>query len=53
VFGLGVDRLKVVNSVVNLCGYSWLQIGDPEGVVLGNIRDTTLAAMWNCDLIRQ
>jgi MoaA/NifB/PqqE/SkfB family radical SAM enzyme len=41
------------NGVVNLCGYSWLQIGDPEGVVLGNIRDTTLAAMWNCDLIRQ
>ncbi len=41
------------NGVVNLCGYSWLQIGDPEGVVLGNIRNTPLSAMWNCDLIRQ
>ena len=41
------------NGIVNLCGYSWIQIGDPEGVVLGNVRDTTLSAMWNCELIRQ
>ena len=41
------------NGVVNLCGYSWLQTGDPEGVVLGNIATTTLSAMWNSDLMRQ
>src|SRR5262245_61068031 len=41
------------NGIVNLCGYSWMQTGDPEGVVLGNLEDTTLFAMWNSPLIRQ
>ena len=41
------------NGVVNLCGYSWLQIGDPEGVVLGNVATTPLSEMWNSDLMRQ
>jgi MoaA/NifB/PqqE/SkfB family radical SAM enzyme len=41
------------NGIVNLCSYSWMQTGDPEGVVLGNLVDTTLFAMWNSPLMRQ
>lgn len=41
------------NGVVNLCGYSWIQTGHPEGVVLGNISDTTFSEMWNSSLMRQ
>ncbi len=41
------------NGVVNLCGYSWIQTGHPEGVVLGNISDTTLFEMWNSSVMRQ
>jgi len=41
------------NGVVNLCSYSWIQVNDPEGVVLGNIREKSLSAMWNSDLMRQ
>jgi sulfatase maturation enzyme AslB (radical SAM superfamily) len=41
------------NGIVNLCGYSWMQTGDPEGIVLGNIAHATLLEMWNGDLIRQ
>jgi MoaA/NifB/PqqE/SkfB family radical SAM enzyme len=41
------------NGIVNLCSYSWMQTGDPEGVVLGNLNDETLFAMWNSPLMRQ
>ena len=41
------------NGVVNLCGYSWMQTGEPEGVVLGNIEQTSLSAMWNSALMEQ
>jgi len=41
------------NGVVNLCGYSWIQTGEPEGVILGNIDSTSLSAMWNSGLMRQ
>ncbi len=41
------------NGVVNLCSYSWMQLGHPEGLVLGNVGDTTLSAMWNGQVMRQ
>src|SRR5262249_22051689 len=41
------------NGVVNLCGYSWLQIGEPEGLVLGNVNEATLHEMWNGPVMRQ
>jgi MoaA/NifB/PqqE/SkfB family radical SAM enzyme len=41
------------NGVVNLCGYSWIQTGHSEGVVLGNISDNTLLEMWNSSVMRQ
>ena len=41
------------NGIVNLCGYSWMQTGDPEGVILGNIEDATLLEMWNGSVMKQ
>src|SRR5262245_4635778 len=41
------------NGIVNLCSYSWMQTDNPEGVVLGNLDETTLFAMWNSPLMRQ
>jgi len=41
------------NGVVNLCGYSWLQMGEPEGLVLGNVGEDTLAGMLNGPVMRQ
>jgi MoaA/NifB/PqqE/SkfB family radical SAM enzyme len=38
---------------VPLCSYSDIQTGNPLGLVLGNIRDSTLTALWNCPLMRQ
>ena len=41
------------NGVVNLCSYSWMQTHRPEGLVLGNVDDTMLAAMWNGPVMRR
>jgi MoaA/NifB/PqqE/SkfB family radical SAM enzyme len=41
------------NGVVPLCSYSDLQTGNPEGLVLGNIRKDSLTGMWNSALMRQ
>ncbi len=41
------------NGVVNLCSYAWMQTGHPEGLILGNISDTSLSEMWNSGPMRQ
>lgn len=41
------------NGVVNLCSYSWIQVGEPDGLVLGNIDETTVSEMWNGSIMRQ
>jgi MoaA/NifB/PqqE/SkfB family radical SAM enzyme len=41
------------NGNVPLCSYSDIQTGNPLGLVLGNIRDSTLTALWNGPLMRQ
>ena len=41
------------NGNVPMCAYSGRQIGDPEGLRLGNIRSRTLMDLWNDALIRQ
>jgi MoaA/NifB/PqqE/SkfB family radical SAM enzyme len=38
---------------VPLCRVSAFQCGTPEGLVLGNIRDSTLAEIWQGPIIRQ
>jgi MoaA/NifB/PqqE/SkfB family radical SAM enzyme len=40
------------NGNVPLCTYSHLQSGNREGVLLGNINDSTLGQLWNSPLIR-
>jgi MoaA/NifB/PqqE/SkfB family radical SAM enzyme len=40
------------NGNVPLCTYSQVQSGRAEGLLLGNIQDDTLAAMWNSDTMR-
>ena len=37
---------------VPLCRVSAFQTGSPDGLVLGNINDTTLAAIWHGDVLR-
>ena len=38
---------------VPLCSYSDIQIGNPHGLLLGNIRENTLTELWNSPLMRQ
>lgn len=40
------------NGNVPLCTYSHVQSGRAEGLLLGNIRERTLAEMWNSDTMR-
>jgi MoaA/NifB/PqqE/SkfB family radical SAM enzyme len=47
VLGIGWD------GVVPLCRTSAFQTGSPQGLVLGNINDTTLSELWRSDLLRQ
>jgi MoaA/NifB/PqqE/SkfB family radical SAM enzyme len=37
---------------VPLCSHSWVQSGRPEGLVLGNIHDHSLADIWNGETLR-
>lgn len=41
------------NGNVPLCSYSWIQIGEPSGFVLGNINETTLYDLWNGAILQQ
>ena len=40
------------NGKVPLCSYSHLQIGEPEGLILGNINNLSLQQIWNGPVIR-
>ncbi len=41
------------NGDVPLCDASALRLGDPTGLVLGNIDAQPLAAIWGCQILRQ
>jgi MoaA/NifB/PqqE/SkfB family radical SAM enzyme len=41
------------NGDVPLCPYSQYQTGQPAGLLLGNINEATLDAMWNSETMRQ